>query len=60
MAETKWYAPIFDEGYSCFKRGIIDCPFEVGTRKYKEWCRGFNSAYFDNLKEPVSNHAQAL
>lgn len=50
MSEKKWYKPLYFEGYEAFQLGILDCPFTADTQKYKEWMRGFNTAYFDNLK----------
>lgn len=37
-------------GYESFLRGKTNCPFRVGRFYHKEWNRGFNTAYFDNLK----------
>lgn len=50
MSEKKWYRPLYQEGYEAFRVGYIDCPFQVNTQKYREWMRGFNAAYADNLK----------
>lgn len=50
MSEKKWYRPLYQEGYEAFRVGCIDCPFQVNTQKYREWMRGFNAAYADNLK----------
>lgn len=50
MSENKWYRPLYHEGYLAFWEGILDCPFTMDTQKYKEWMRGFNAAYHDNLK----------
>jgi hypothetical protein len=49
MSEKKWYKPLYYEGYEAFRVGLLDCPFQINTQKYKEWMRGFNDAYFENL-----------
>jgi len=36
-------------GYSGFKRGRIANPFSEDTMQYREWNRGFNKAFYDNL-----------
>ncbi len=36
-------------GYSGFKRGRISNPFSEDTMQYREWNRGFNKAFYDNL-----------
>ena len=38
-----------DKGYSAFKRGRIINPYKKESSFYKEWERGFNKAYFENL-----------
>lgn len=55
MSDKKWYKPLYLEGYEAFRIGHVECPFTVNTQKYREWMRGFNDAYFDNLK--VRKHA---
>ncbi len=50
MSEKKWYESLYHEGYEAFRIGYTDCPFQANTQKYREWMRGFNDAYFDNLK----------
>lgn len=50
MSQTNWHKPLYIEGYEAFRLGRIDCPFTVNTQKYREWMRGFNDAYFENLK----------
>ena len=37
------------KGYHAFKRGRIINPYKQGGSFYKEWERGFNKAYFENL-----------
>ena len=39
----------YKEGYYAFSRGWLDCKYGLDTTKGKEWCRGFDKAYFDNL-----------
>ena len=38
-----------DKGYRAFKRGRIINPYKKESSFYKEWERGFNKAYFENL-----------
>jgi hypothetical protein len=38
-----------EKGYLAFKRGRIINPYKEGSSFYKEWERGFNKAYFENL-----------
>ena len=38
-----------------FERGIVSSPFNPNTMQTREWQRGFNSAYFANLKK-VKNY----
>ena len=40
----------FEKGVYAFKRGWLGNPYDPETIQGKEWQRGFNSAYFDNLK----------
>lgn len=46
MQHQSWFVDYYAEGYEAFFDGRIDCPFQMGTRKYQEWMRGFNAAYF--------------
>lgn len=49
----KYDAPLrfqYDQGYSAFKRGKIINPFHKDTMQCREWERGFNRAYFEQLK----------
>ena len=43
--------------YRAFKRGRIINPYKVGSSFYKEWDRGFNKAYFENLEKLNENTA---
>ena len=38
-------------GYTAFKKGNVVNPFRQDTLNYKEYERGFNVAYYDNLEE---------
>lgn len=40
----------FNQGYWAFKNGKLTCPYPHWTIKGKEWQRGFDRAYFDNLE----------
>ena len=54
----KYDAPLkvqFQRGYEDFKRGRVGSPFHTDTMQYREWSRGFNKAWDDNLKRVVSN-----
>lgn len=46
----KKLSDIFEEGYQAFAQGRLSNPFQKNTQKYREWMRGFDTAYFDNLK----------
>lgn len=39
----------FQEGYFAFSRGWIASKYNLESLKGKEWQRGFDRAYFDNL-----------
>jgi hypothetical protein len=39
----------FQEGYFAFSRGWIVSKYNLESLKGKEWQRGFDRAYFDNL-----------
>lgn len=50
---SKYDAPLkiqFSKGYNAFKRGKLNCPYHPNTMQAREWQRGFNKAYFDNLE----------
>lgn len=40
---------VFEEGQRGFWKWNVN-PYREGTDKYKEWERGFNHAYYENLK----------
>jgi len=49
----KYDAPLkfqFDQGYTAFKRGKVWNPFHTDTMQHREWERGFNKAYFEQLE----------
>ena len=39
-----------EKGFRAFHSGKIINPYMADTAFYKEWERGFNMAYFENLK----------
>jgi hypothetical protein len=46
---SKESAFAFKEGYYAFSRGWIVSKYNTDSLKGKEWQRGFDRAYFDNL-----------
>lgn len=40
----------FTRGGQNFKKGGLDNPYEKDSQEYREWERGFNVAYFQNLE----------
>jgi hypothetical protein len=40
----------YEKGYGDFKKGRILNPFHEDTMQYREWNRGFNAAYYEQLK----------
>jgi hypothetical protein len=40
-----------EKGYKAFHRGRVTNPYKIDTAFYKEWERGFNKAYFENLEK---------
>lgn len=55
---SKHQAPLryqFERGQSDFYKGRTSNPFPNNTDQHKEWARGFDFAYFDNLKK-VKGH----
>ena len=55
----KYDAPLkvqYQMGYAAFKNGYTQSsPFNSDTMRHREWERGFNKAYFDQLKR-VKQH----
>jgi hypothetical protein len=49
MSTNNFLKIAFDMGYRSFSKGIFDSPYKSGTVLLKEWQRGFDRAYFDNL-----------
>ena len=41
----------FNRGRNDFKRGNLICPFAFSTSDGREWQRGWNAGYEDNLRE---------
>lgn len=41
----------FERGIKDFKDGNMTSIYPVDSMPYKEWSRGFNTAYFENLKK---------
>ena len=49
----KYDAPLkyqYEKGYHDFKHGRVFNPFHKDTMQHREWLRGFNKAYFEQLK----------
>lgn len=50
-SNTKFPKPgIFKQGVEAFQKGQLDCPYGKDSDKAKEFMRGFNHAYYENLK----------
>lgn len=41
----------YEQGYKDFKNGNLDNPYRETSKSYKDWQRGFDKAYFDNLQQ---------
>jgi len=39
-----------EKGYKDFRHGRVVNPFSMDTMQYREWERGFNKAYYEQLK----------
>ena len=50
---SKKQNPAYALGHRCFKKGALDNPYKYGTYMYKEWQRGFDAAYMENLNAGV-------
>lgn len=44
----------YDKGMYAFNKGYFDSPYPRKSILYKEWLRGFNTAYFTNLKRVIA------
>lgn len=54
----KYDAPLrvqYQMGYDAFKYGRITNQFHKDTMQHREWDRGFNTAFCDNLKRTRAN-----
>tara|TARA_R110000751_G_scaffold151136_1_gene256118 strand:+ start:2355 stop:2612 length:258 start_codon:yes stop_codon:yes gene_type:complete len=54
----KYDAPLkvqFQKGYEDFKRGRMGSPFNKDTMQYREWNRGFDKAWDENLKRVIKH-----
>jgi len=54
----KYDAPLrmqYEKGYADFWKGRIGNPFHKDTMQHREWNRGFNTAYFEQLKKVQGN-----
>ena len=49
-AKKKPLQVAFQMGYNAFYRGIFDSPYKKTSFLHKEWQRGWNTGYFDNLE----------
>jgi len=58
----KYDAPLkfqHEKGYTDFKHGRVFNPFHKDTMQCREWLRGFNKAYFEQLKRVKGNELKA-
>jgi len=54
----KYDAPLkfqYEKGYKDFRQGRVVNPFPSDTMQYREWERGFNKAYYEQLKRVKGN-----
>ena len=54
----KYDAPLrmqYEKGYKDFERGRINNPFHADTMQHREWQRGFDTAFADQLKRVKDN-----
>ena len=54
----KYDAPLkvqFQQGYYAFKRGGQTNPFHLDTMLFREWERGYNKAYDENLTKVIKD-----
>lgn len=57
MSNENTLGKAFSIGRASFFNGVLDCPYKGGSMLEKEWNRGFNTAYFDNLKRVKAREA---
>ena len=58
----KYDAPLkyqYEKGYHDFKHGRVFNPFHKDTMQHREWLRGFNKAYFEQLKRVKEHELKA-
>tara|TARA_B100001250_G_C19782538_1_gene782533 strand:+ start:202 stop:414 length:213 start_codon:yes stop_codon:yes gene_type:complete len=51
---SKYDAPLpiqYNKGRGAFYRGIMKTPYHLNTMQHREWQRGFDSAFFAQLKK---------
>tara|TARA_B100000073_G_scaffold319100_1_gene297731 strand:- start:1036 stop:1248 length:213 start_codon:yes stop_codon:yes gene_type:complete len=51
---SKYDAPLpiqFNKGRGAFYRGYTRTPYHLNTMQHREWQRGFDSAFFAQLKK---------
>lgn len=41
----------FDMGFRAFFKGVMESPYKRTSVLHKEWQRGFDTAYLQNMKE---------
>ena len=54
----KYDAPLriqFEKGVQCFRQGRVRSPYPLNTMQYREWERGWNDAYHENLNKGKTN-----
>jgi len=54
----KYDAPLrmqYEKGYKDFQRGRVTNPFHQDTMQHREWQRGFNQAYAEQLSRVQEN-----
>jgi hypothetical protein len=57
----KYDAPLkvqYTMGFDGFRYNRLVNPFHKDTMQFREWNRGFDKAYFDNLKRVKDNEAR--
>jgi len=49
-----------EKGQRAFHKGKLINPYKPNTSFYKEWERGFNKAYFENLEKLLSRKRKRI